>query len=228
MRRVDYRDGEAPNPQATGTELALYDTARRALAKAVRVDEAKAIRNKAVAMEVYARQAKDRTLIENATEIRMRAERRAGELLRELEKNQGAVPGKTGRKGKPVLDGRPKLADLGVTKTQSSRWQRFAALDPAAFEQRVVTRANVETVLLAKRGSPRRLAADVHQVVIAPVGEHSAKPDEVYRRIERLYPGPYLELFARKSRPRWTVWKNEIQSNATVAPPRPSVTPVTR
>jgi N6-adenosine-specific RNA methylase IME4 len=90
------------------------------------------------------------------------------------------------------------------------------------------TRANVETVLLAKRGSPRRLAADVHQVVIAPVGEHSAKPDEIYRRIERLYPGPYLELFARKSRQRWTVWGNEIHSNATVAPPRQSVTPVTR
>jgi N6-adenosine-specific RNA methylase IME4 len=48
-------------------------------------------------------------------------------------------------------------------------------------------------------------------VVIAPVGEqHSEKPDEVYRRIERLYPGPYLELFARKPRDGWTVWGNEI------------------
>src|SRR5262249_29523427 len=60
------------------------------------------------------------------------------------------------------------------------------------------TEANTEICLLAKRGSPLRLAKDVHQVVIAPVGEqHSAKPDETYRRIERLYPGPYLELFAR-------------------------------
>ena len=45
------------------------------------------------------------------------AQRRAGELLRELEKNRGAVKGKTGSKGKPVLDDRPKLCDLGVTKT---------------------------------------------------------------------------------------------------------------
>ena len=73
------------------------------------------------------------------------------------------------------------------------------------------TEANTEICLLAKRGSPLRLAKDVHQVVIAPVGEqHSAKPDEVYRRIERLYPGPYLELFARKPRDRWTTWGNEI------------------
>ena len=66
------------------------------------------------------------------------------------------------------------------------------------------TRANIEPVLLATRGNPLRMAKDVHQVVIAPVGEHSAKPDEVYRRIERLYPGPYLELFARRPREHWT------------------------
>jgi N6-adenosine-specific RNA methylase IME4 len=72
------------------------------------------------------------------------------------------------------------------------------------------SRGNVEAVLLAKRGSPLRLAADVHQVIVAPVGEHSAKPDETYRRIERLYPGPYLELFARKPRAGWTTWGDEL------------------
>jgi N6-adenosine-specific RNA methylase IME4 len=72
------------------------------------------------------------------------------------------------------------------------------------------TRANIEPVLLSTRGSPRRLATDVHSVVIAPVGEHSAKPDEVYRRIERLYPGPRLELFARRPRKHWWTWGDEI------------------
>jgi N6-adenosine-specific RNA methylase IME4 len=74
------------------------------------------------------------------------------------------------------------------------------------------TRANIEPVLLATQGEPFRLAADVHQVVIAPVGAHSEKPDEVYRRIERLYPGPYLELFARKPRPNWMCWGNEVET----------------
>jgi hypothetical protein len=72
------------------------------------------------------------------------------------------------------------------------------------------TRANTEYVLLAKRGSPLRLNADVHQVVMSPVLAHSEKPEEVARRIERLYPGPYLELFARKPRDGWTTWGNEI------------------
>jgi N6-adenosine-specific RNA methylase IME4 len=76
------------------------------------------------------------------------------------------------------------------------------------------TRSNTEPCLLATRGNSLRLAADVHQVIIAPVGEHSAKPDEVYRRIERLYPGPYLELFARKPRDHWTTWGNSQDGRA--------------
>jgi N6-adenosine-specific RNA methylase IME4 len=76
------------------------------------------------------------------------------------------------------------------------------------------TRGNTEYVLLAKRGKPRRLNADVHQVVMAPVGEHSAKPEEVARRIERLYGGPYLELCARRERPNWLCWGNELKPAA--------------
>jgi hypothetical protein len=45
---------------------------------------------------------------------------------------------------------------------------------------------------------------------MAPVREHSGKPEEVRQRIERLFPGPYLELYARKPAPGWTCWGNEI------------------
>ena len=72
------------------------------------------------------------------------------------------------------------------------------------------TRANAESCLLATRGSPSRLAKDVRQIVMAPVAEHSRKPDEVRTRIERLVPGPYLELFARRPIAGWTSWGNEI------------------
>jgi N6-adenosine-specific RNA methylase IME4 len=72
------------------------------------------------------------------------------------------------------------------------------------------TRANTEVCLLATRGSPMRLAMDVHQVIVAPVGRHSEKPEETYKRIERLVPGPRLELFGRSKREGWTVWGNEI------------------
>jgi N6-adenosine-specific RNA methylase IME4 len=65
------------------------------------------------------------------------------------------------------------------------------------------TRANPELCLLATRGQPRRSAGDVAKLLIAPRREHSRKPEETYVRIERLLPGPYLELFARQRRPGW-------------------------
>jgi hypothetical protein len=69
-------------------------------------------------------------LIDQATEIRLRAEIRAGELLREMAKNKGARsqshPKTGGRSKRPPVDPTPKLSDLGISKTQSSRWQRSA------------------------------------------------------------------------------------------------------
>jgi N6-adenosine-specific RNA methylase IME4 len=43
----------------------------------------------------------------------------------------------------------------------------------------------------------------VRELIVTPRNVHSLKPDEAYRRTEALYPGPYLELFARKRRPGW-------------------------
>jgi N6-adenosine-specific RNA methylase IME4 len=68
------------------------------------------------------------------------------------------------------------------------------------------TRANPEQCLLATRGHPKRKAADVKKLVVSPRREHSRKPDEVYGYIERLAEGPYLEMFARTSRPGWDAW----------------------
>ena len=41
-------------------------------------------------------------------------------------------------------------------------------------------------------------------------GKHSEKPDEFFQLVEKVSPGPYLELFGRKNRPNWTVLGNEI------------------
>lgn len=68
------------------------------------------------------------------------------------------------------------------------------------------TRANPEPCLLATRGHPKRRSGSVPKLVITPRREHSRKPDEVAQRIEQLCEGPYLEMFARESRPGWDAW----------------------
>lgn len=72
------------------------------------------------------------------------------------------------------------------------------------------TRKNTEVCLLARRGSPVRLAKNIREVILAPVREHSRKPDEARERIERFCAGPRVELFARDTRPGWTSWGTEV------------------
>ena len=126
------------------TDLVRYDAARKALEEVHRVDEAKEIRDKAVALQAYARQAKDSELISLATDIRLRAERKAGALLREMvlngERERAGGDRKTKSQG-AIL----KLSDLGVTATQSSRWQQLALLGQEEFEGRA-ERAKREAV----------------------------------------------------------------------------------
>jgi N6-adenosine-specific RNA methylase IME4 len=71
------------------------------------------------------------------------------------------------------------------------------------------TRANPELCLLAARGHPKRRRADVRKLLVSPRREHSRKPDEAYERIEALCEGPYLEMFARSSRPGWDTWPTD-------------------
>jgi N6-adenosine-specific RNA methylase IME4 len=84
----------------------------------------------------------------------------------------------------------------------------FGARD-FAFGGGLTTRKNCEFVILGKRGRPKRPAADVRELIIAPRREHSRKPDELYERIERYCAGPRLDLFGRQSRSGWAVYGDE-------------------
>jgi N6-adenosine-specific RNA methylase IME4 len=72
--------------------------------------------------------------------------------------------------------------------------------------------------LLATRGKPHRIAADVPELILAPRGEHSVKPAVIYERIERLMGpcGPFLELFASDATPHrdnWTRWVGQARAS---------------
>ena len=136
------------------TSLVLYEAARAALAAVHSVDEVKDIRDKAQAMAAYARQAKDTALVEWATEIKVRAERRAGELLRDMEKHPGGNPNLShDTTGLP-----PTLETLGISRDQSSRWQKLAAVDAERFELAVAAAkevaGEVTTAALLRLNSP--------------------------------------------------------------------------
>jgi hypothetical protein len=69
--------------------LARYDAMCQAIETAYKVDEVKEIRDQAIALETYARQAHNVEAERQACEIRLRAERNAGKLSAELERSSG-------------------------------------------------------------------------------------------------------------------------------------------
>lgn len=118
--------------KATG--LIRFDAARVALAEARSVDEVKDVRDRAEALRLYMKQAGHGLEMQNdVAEIKLRAERRAGELLGEMEKRDGGDATRARLQGATELP--PTLADLGIERTQSHRWQAEAAVPEERFER---------------------------------------------------------------------------------------------
>lgn len=144
-----------------GTQLVRYDAMCHAIAAAYSVDEVKDIRDKARAIEVYARQAKNTEAERQACEIRLRAERKAAQLKREQGMATGArmngrdPGGEYRRSDDPTTE---TLADLGISKQQSSDWQKLADIPDDDFDRLVrepgATTAGIIAVYSESRQSP--------------------------------------------------------------------------
>jgi len=81
------------------------------------------------------------------------------------------------------------------------------------------TMSQCEMVLIGKKGKiPKpRGARNIRQYVRKLRGPHSAKPAEVRKRIEAMFPDQNkLELFARTRSEGWDVWGNEVNSDVTL------------
>ena len=138
------------------TQLVRYDAMCHAIAAAYSVDEVKDIRDKARAIEVYARQAKNTEAERQACEIRLRAERKAGQLLSEMEKAKGGDP----RPPPVAVGGPPTLADLGVSYNQSSQWQKLAAVPDDEFETALDAERPTTNGIIAAHAEPRQTTVD--------------------------------------------------------------------
>jgi hypothetical protein len=120
------------------TALAKYDAACRAIAEAATVDEVKYFHDEAAAMGAYARMARNRELEAQCAEIRMRATRRLGEMVREQKRTIGLAKGgrpKTGLSEDPVSV--PTFASQGIDKNLAKDARTLSDLPPEKFEERV-------------------------------------------------------------------------------------------
>jgi N6-adenosine-specific RNA methylase IME4 len=116
--------------ESTDIIIRQLNTAEHALSLANHPSEAAGIADKAEAARVYAKRiGASVPVINRATSIKLKAERKAGELLAGME--MAKPPGK--KIGNAVLPN--SLADIGITKAQSSRWQRAATVPEEAFEK---------------------------------------------------------------------------------------------
>lgn len=120
--------------------LARIGQAARLLAEARNLTDIQAIRNMAAAAEAYATAARlGSEAVNHAAEIKLLAERKAGELLRTMPKQNGGDAKRATALHNTVLasGAPPTLADLGITPIQSSRWQALARVDDATFSELV-------------------------------------------------------------------------------------------
>jgi hypothetical protein len=120
--------GDSLVPHASHADpLTRLETACRLLAEARSLDEVKTIRDVAEAARVYAREVQlGLEALNDAAEIKLRAERRLGELLAATDLRDGGDAARA--RSHRATEVRPRLRDLAISKSQSSRWQAIAAV----------------------------------------------------------------------------------------------------
>ena len=102
------------------------------------------------------------------------------------------------------------LAAWGFAFKSAGAWAKQSSTGTKlAFGTGYAFRSAAEFFLLGTRGRPVQRARNIRNLILAPVREHSRKPDEMRANCEKLWPGPYLELFAREPAPGWDSWGNE-------------------
>lgn len=178
--------------------LARLEEMREGLAWAVSITEVKELRDGAEVIRAWARQRDSSLEMQNgAAELKLRAERRLGELLAVTVRHEGGRPRGNGDTMQPFST----LADHGVSKEQSSRWQQIAAVPEERFDGYIeAQKAGGEEIttadMLRLAASPNSGGTLLSRVQAGPEGsDHFQTPPE------RLL--PLLPFLARD----WRIWE---------------------
>ena len=125
-------------PSRQGASLpAKYEAAKLALKECNQIDECKDWGDKAQALASYAKQADDKEMEKTAQRIRARAVRRCGELLKEIEKAQGANQNIKGGASPNVQTRKQAASDAGLSPDQARQSIRVANVPEESFEEQL-------------------------------------------------------------------------------------------
>ena len=146
--------------------LIKLDNATKMLAEVKNIDDAKDLVDLAEAARVYAKQVKLGLEAQNhAAEIKLRAQRRAGEILDSMDKAEGAREPGTNRGTTRLQDdtASPTYAELDIEKRDAHQWQKIASMPEEKFEQHIEQKKSDEQELTTAslyREAIRESAAD--------------------------------------------------------------------
>jgi hypothetical protein len=162
-----------------GTGLVHYDRMRHELALCSNTDEVLEIRQRARAAEIYAQQINDTDAERQIVAIRLRAERKLGQLLKEMKQSGERDSGSGGdRKSQsPATTVKQKtLSDIGITRDQSSKFQQLADVPEKAFEDALAdTRSLPSTDGVIKQTHTNKSGTDAASPAVLEI--HAASLD---------------------------------------------------
>jgi len=167
------------------TELQFYDAAKAALAKAVKVDEVKKIHDKAAAVKAAARIAMDKTLEADAAEIRMRAERRLGQLMEQQKQTVGFNKGGKSehRNRVKTKPGKVTLTEAGIDKNLAQQARTAAKPSDQEFESKVAAEKEYITapkpVTVSEKPKPKKPATPRRRVPAADSKPPSVSAEDI-------------------------------------------------
>lgn len=103
-----------------------------------------------------------------------------------------------------IPGGRPGRIQIGM-----GHYVRHAT-ETVVFCERGKCKPNVHNIVNLFEAGEVDDPEDTWPLIQEPRGRHSKKPEKLQDIAEALSPGPYLEMFARRTRENWTCWGNEI------------------
>lgn len=176
------------NENENGSTLILWDKMKSAITECHSVDEVATIRNQAEAYRYALKQAKESPeVIRKAEEIKLRAERRAGELLKEIPREQGK------RNDATLSQGDTKLADTleenEITRQTASKWQKIASIPEDKFENFLSVQKELSTAGVLKVASEIK-----RELRYTEINNIELKTDKKYRIIYADPPWKYNEV----------------------------------